>query len=86
MNFPKKKSKDEIFFEKIELLSSKIDSLAAKKDSIRTIIITVEKEIVSNEKHYEEVINNIISQPHYDDSVYISNYIKRYVDERFSDK
>lgn len=62
----------------ISKLEAKIDSLSNKKDSIRTVIITVDKEILTNEKHYEKVVNNILTQP---DSVtdaftrqYLSNY------------
>lgn len=75
-------SSDAVLIEKLDNLERKIDIISNKKDSIRVVIETVDKEIITNEKHYEEVVNNIISQPHSFDSVFAENYIKRFIDER----
>ena len=76
---PNKKPEDP-FMKELKSIELKLDSIISVKDSIRTIIVTVDKEIINNEKHYEEVVNNIITQPSYMDSLYVSEYIERYID------
>lgn len=75
-------SSEDILNSKIDNLERKLDSLSTKKDSIRTVIITVDKEIIKNEKHYEEVINTIVSQPSSVDSVFSRDYIQKFIDNR----
>lgn len=70
---PEKENK--VFIEKINKLESKIDSINNKKDSIRTVIDSTHVKIITNEKHYQEVVNTIISQPTSADYEYITNYI-----------
>ena len=67
------------FLEQIKRIENKIDSLSAKKDSIKTVILTVDRQIESNEKHYEKVINNVITQPFYLDSAEVTEYIDRFI-------
>lgn len=76
--------KNDILLKKIETLELKIDSLNNKKDSIRTIIDSTHVKIVTNEKHYQERINTIITQPLSADSQYISDYIGRYIESHKS--
>lgn len=78
---PPKEDNSEIL-KKISNLEQKIDSLSSKKDSIRTIILTVDKEIIKNEKYYEEVVNNIISQSDKSDSIFARDYIQKFIDQR----
>ena len=70
--------KDSIFLEKINKLELKLDSLNLKKDSIRTVIDSTHIKIITNEKHYQERVNTIITQPDsYSDSLtrqYIIEY------------
>ena len=73
---------DDKILKKIESLELKVDSLSAKKDSIKTVILTVDREIINNEKHYEEVVNHIISNSHSADSIFSRNYITKFIIER----
>lgn len=75
-------STDSVLLQKIEKLENKIDSLSIKKDSIRTVIITVDKEIIKNEKHYEEVVNRIITNSASADSIFSRDYISKFIVER----
>ena len=71
--------KDDILLQKITELELKIDSLNQKKDSIRIAIDSTHIKIITNEKHYQERINTIITQPLSVDSQFISDYIGRYI-------
>lgn len=75
-------NKEDILLKEIESLETKLDSLSNKKDSIRTVIIDTDKEIISNEKHYQTTVNNIIMQS--DSSLSESNrqYIIEYATSR----
>ena len=66
---------------KIDSLELKIDSINLKKDSLRTVIDSTHIKIIENEKHYQERINIIISQPASKDSSFVSNYIRQYADQ-----
>lgn len=81
---PKVKKEDPLL-QKLELLEVKLDSLSEKRDSIRTIIVTVDKEIIREKEKYYETVNNIITEPSYMDTLFISEYIKKFIDERLSD-
>ena len=76
--------KDELLLKKITELELKIDSLNNKKDSIRSVIDSTHVKIVENEKHYQERVNTIITQPLSLDSQYISDYIGRYIESHKS--
>ena len=71
-------NKDDTLLQKIDALELKINSLQSKKDSIRTVIDSTHVKIITNEKHYQEVVNTIISQPTSADYEFISNYIRQY--------
>ena len=75
---------DDILFRKINELELKIDSLKDQKDSIRSVIDSTHVKIITNEKHYQERINTIISQPLSVDSQYVSDYIGRYIESHQS--
>ena len=75
---------DDILFRKINELELKIDSLKDQKDSIRSVIDSTHVKIITNEKHYQERINTIISQPLSVDSQYVSDYIGRYIESHKS--
>ena len=76
------KNKEDILLKEIESLETKLDSLSNKKDSIKTVIVNTDKEIISNEKHYQTTVNNIIMQS--DSSLGESNrqYIIEYAASR----
>ena len=76
--------KEDKLLKKISELEHKIDSLNNKKDSVRTVIDSTHVKIITNEKHYQERINIIISQPLSADSEYISDYIGRYIESHKS--
>ena len=69
---------EDILLKKITEIELKIDSLSKYKDSIRTVIDSTHVKIVTNEKHYQERVNTIITQPDsYSDSLtrqYIIEY------------
>lgn len=71
-------NEDDVLLEKINGLELKLDSLSNKKDSIREVIDSTHVKIITNEKHYKEVVNTIISQPTDSDYVFIANYIRQY--------
>ena len=76
--------KESILLERISRLELKIDSLNNKKDSIRAVIDSTHVKIITNEKHYQERVNTIITQPLSVDSQFISNYIGRYIESHQS--
>ena len=76
--------KDDLLLKKINELELKIDSINNTKDSIRTIIDSTHVKIITNEKHYQERINTIITQPLSVDSQFISDYIGRYIESHKS--
>ena len=76
--------KDDLLLRKINELELKIDSINNTKDSIRTIIDSTHVKIITNEKHYQERINTIITQPLSVDSQFISDYIGRYIESHKS--
>lgn len=75
---------EDILLKKITEIELKIDSLSKYKDSIRTVIDSTHVKIVTNEKHYQERVNTIITQPLSLDSQYISDYIGRYIESHKS--
>lgn len=70
--------RDNVFIEKIDKIESRIGSLQPKKDSIRTVIDSTHVKIVTNEQHYQEVVNTIISQPTTADYDFVRGYIRQY--------
>lgn len=73
-------SNEEIILKKLEKLEVQINELSMKKDSVRVIINTIDREIIKNEKHYEEITNNIISQPYSMDSLFITDFVDRFIE------
>ena len=74
--------KDELLLKKITELELKIDSLNNKKDSIRTVIDSTHIKIVTNEKHYQERVNTIISQPDSFSESFTRQYLRDYASTR----
>lgn len=70
--------------QKITEIELKVDSLNNKKDSIRVAIDSTHVKIITNEKHYQERINTILTQPASADSSYVSNYIRFHRSKRDS--
>ena len=70
--------KDSIFLEKINKLELKLDSLNLKKDSIRTVIDSTHIKIITNEKHYQERVNTIITQPDSFSESFTRQYLRNY--------
>ena len=77
-DFSTPKIDDDKFYKKITELELKIDSLNDQKDSIRTVIDSTHIKIITNEKHYQERINIILTQSSSADSSFISDYIRQY--------
>ena len=77
-------TKDDILLKKINEIELKIDSIKNSKDSIRVAIDSTHIKIITNEKHYQERVNTIITQPLSVDSQYISDYIGRYIESHKS--
>ena len=75
-------SKEDKLLEKITELELKVDSLNNKKDSIRTIIDSTHVKIITNEKHYQERINTIITQPDSFSELFTRQYILEYAASR----
>lgn len=71
-------SKEDKLLKKITELELKIDSLNRHKDSIRTVIDSTHVKIVTNEKHYQERINTIITQPDSFSELFTRQYITNY--------
>lgn len=67
-----------VVLEKINQLELKIDSINSQKDSVRMVIDSTHVKIITNEKHYQERINVIITQPSSADSSFITDYIRQY--------
>ena len=76
-DFSPPKTNDE-FYNKITELELKIDSLNSKKDSIRTVIDSTHIKIITNEKHYQERVNTIITQPDSFSESFTRQYIREY--------
>ncbi len=75
-------SKEDKLLKKITELELKVDSLNNKKDSIRTVIDSTHIKIVTNEKHYQERINTIITQPDSFSESFTRQYILEYAASR----
>lgn len=73
--------KDDVLLQKIENIELKLDSIKDKKDSIRIVIDSTHVKIVTNEKHFQERITTILTQPSSTDSSEITNYIRQFADE-----
>ena len=75
-------TKEDKLLKKITELELKVDSLNNKKDSIRTVIDSTHIKIVTNEKHYQERINTIITQPDSFSELFTRQYILEYAASR----
>lgn len=72
---------NEVLLDRLNKIELKLDSIKDKKDSIRINIDSTHVKIITNEKHYEERINNILIQPYSTDSGFIIDYIRQYSDK-----
>lgn len=70
--------KEDNLIEKVNELELKLDSLNILKDSIRTVIDSTHVKIITNEKHYQERINTIITQPDSTTESFTRQYILEY--------
>ena len=77
-DFSVSKIDDDKFYKKITELELKIDSLNYQKDSIRTVIDSTHIKIITNEKHYQERVNTIITQPDSFSESFTRQYILEY--------
>ena len=77
-DFSVPRTDDDKFYKKITELELKIDSLNYQKDSIRTVIDSTHVKIITNEKHYQERINTIISKPDSFSESFTRQYILEY--------
>ena len=75
-------TKEDKLLKKITELELKVDSLNNKKDSIRTVIDSTHVKIITNEKHYQERINTIITQPDSFSELFTRQYILEYAASR----
>ena len=76
------KNKDDLLLKRINELELKIDALNTKKDSIRTVIDSTHVKIVTNEKHYQERVNTIITQPDSFSESFTRQYLRDYAATR----
>lgn len=77
-------NREQILLEKITELETKIDSLNIQKNNLKTVVDSTHIKIITNEKHYQERVNTIITQPLSIDSQYVSDYIGRYIESHSS--
>lgn len=70
--------------DKVSKLELKLDSLNILKQEVKESIDSTHIKIVTNEKHYQEVINTIINQPMDSDYLFITNYARQHRCERDS--
>lgn len=71
------------FLNKIDSLENVIDNFEQKRDSIKIVRDTIILQIKDNNKHYEEVRNNVINNTVIEDLEFFSEYIRKQQD-RFS--
>ena len=71
-------NKEDKLLKRIDELELKIDSLNNKKDSIRSVIDSTHIKIITNEKHYQERVNTIITQPDSFSESFTRQYIREY--------
>ena len=81
-DFTPPSSKDELLLKKITELELKIDSLNSKKDSIRAVIDSTHIKIITNEKHYQERVTNILTQPDSFSESFTRQYLRDYASTR----
>lgn len=74
--------KKDPLLEKIEKLESKLDSIKNLKDSIKTVIDSTHIKIITNEKHYQERVNTIISEPDSFSESFTRQYLRDYAAAR----
>ena len=74
--------REDPLIEKITKLESKLDSLKNSKDSIKTVIDSTHIKIVTNEKHYQERVNTIISEPDSFSESFTRQYLRDYATTR----
>ena len=77
-DFTPQQTKDDLLLKKITELELKVDSLNNKKDSIRSVVDSTHIKIITNEKHYQERINTIITQPDSFSESFTRQYILEY--------
>lgn len=74
--------KEDKLLRKITELELKIDSLNNRKDSIRAAIDSTHIKIITNEKHYQERVNTIITQPDSFSESFTRQYLRNYASTR----
>jgi hypothetical protein len=74
--------KEDNLLEKIESLNKKLDSINIKKDSVRNVIDSTHIKIITNEKHYQERVNTIITQPDSFSESFTRQYLRNYASTR----
>lgn len=70
--------KEDILIERLSALERKIDSINSKKDSIRIIISQIDEKLDTNEQHYVETTNNILTQSDSANRAFIDEYLRQY--------
>jgi len=73
---------NKVLIERINKLEKKLDLINSKKDSIRTVIDSTHVKIITNEKHFKENVNTIISQPDSFSDSFTRQYILNYAASR----
>ena len=81
-DFTPKSTSDELLLKKITELELKIDSLNQRKDSIRSVIDSTHVKIITNEKHYQERVNTIITQSDSFSESFTRQYLRDYASTR----
>jgi hypothetical protein len=75
-------NKEDKLLKKITELELKIDSLNQKKDSIRIAIDSTHIKIITNEKHFQEKVNVIITQSDSFSESFTRQYLRNYASTR----
>ena len=70
--------KEDILIERLSALERKIDSINSKKDSIKIIISQIDEKLDTNEQHYVETTNNILTQSDSANRAFIDEYLRQY--------
>ncbi len=78
-------NREDALLKKVVEIETKIDKLSEKKDSLIIIIDSIDNKLQKNENEYQEKVNSILNQSSHDDSVFISDYLRRFLEKSYGD-
>lgn len=56
-----------------------------ERDSLQLVVNSIDSTLINNEQHYEKVVDSIVNGSAYDDSVFISEYLRRFIEKSYGD-